>query len=271
MYNLHTVKTVLNRLSEILRKEPYVEGVLLVGSGAKGFPDEWMDLDLLVVVDPADKTRTVYENLNKKLKLSFEIYRLVAAEYGPESFLSRILLTDFLEIDLGVVSLTNLHARKEAWKVLFASSDRIAQKMAGTWHNRKAPDARKAAADSIQTSWHPIKNAAFAIKRSRPLRALKEIEILRNLSAELWGMYEDKTIKEFREADLMRSDFKRKLLDTYPHSADSAGLVTAFLKTFRFYFWVLKEIEPTSTAVMEYEKRMNTFLREIQIGHDGQQ
>lgn len=265
MYNLHTVKTVLNRMTELLRKEPFVEGVLLVGSGAKGFPDEWMDLDLLVVVEPAEKTRSVFEQLNKKLKLSFEIYRLPTFEFGPESFLSRVLLSDFMEIDLGVVSLANLQARKEAWKILFENSDRIAQKMTETWHNRKIPDAQKAVLSSIQTSWRHIKNAAFAIKRSQPLRALKEMEILRNEAVELWGMYEDKTSKEFREVDAMRADFKRKLLDTYHLEAGSAGLVAAHIKIVQLYFWVIKEIDAANEAVLEYEKRMSVLLREIHL------
>lgn len=265
MYNRHTLKTVLNRLTDTLRKEPNVEGVLLVGSGVKEFTDDWADLDLLVVVETAEKTREVWESLNQKVKLLFEVYRLDGQVFGEESYLSRILLTDFMEIDLGVVSLGALSARKEAWKVLFENSSRITEQMAETWRRRKTPEPKQSIEQSINSIWFHLKNAAVAIKRSDSFRAAKEMEIIRNEAVAIWSQHEDKSDKYFREVSRMRSDFRRKLAETYHGGVEREALVKGFTQTFNFYFWVLKEIDQNNQSVAEFEKRMQMLVREMEL------
>lgn len=270
---MKTIFTILERevtlakLLKIIKGESAVEGVLLVGSGAKGFLDRWADIDLSVVVDPERATKETWNCLNAKIKKSFSVLTFGTYEYGLNDFISVILLENFLEVDLGVLALKRLVARRESWKVLWAKSNRIAKRIAKSWKRRVIPDAGESARISLNGIGHHFRCAAVALVRDQPFRASKEIEDIRNEIVNLWATYEKKTAKHFRDVDTFRDDIRKRLGSTFHKGVEKKVLREVLQNEVELYFDVVNEIgscPPQSKlvekAVREYFVQMKPFL-----------
>ncbi|MCQ1529937.1 nucleotidyltransferase domain-containing protein [Lutispora saccharofermentans] len=264
MYTVVERKDALEKLIEIISSMPNVEGCLLVGSGAIGFTDEWSDIDVSVVVYPEENTRAVWNELNKKILDSFSIYKYLLNEYGINNYITVILLKNFLEIDVGVISLNNLSAKREYWKVLFDKSSRVADKMKNTWENRKYPVLSTEIEQSLNSFWYNFKNAAFAIKRNKSYRAVKELEEIRNEIIRLKAIQEDKISKHYRDVDEMESWFIKRLENTFFGEIDIASLTNCFVSLLDLYFEVVKDMY-RNCEVNEYEAQLRDFLYELGI------
>ena len=265
MYTEAIRQEILDKLIDIFKEDTYIEGVILVGSGANGFPDKWADIDLAVVVNPEEKTKDVWNKLNHKIKNTLNIMKSVYNEYGNNNFISVILLDNFLEIDMGVISISNLVAKKGNWEILFEKTNKISSKMKETWKNRKLPDLNEIVRLSQNSIWYHIKNAAFALKRERYYRVVKELEEIRSEIIKIKAAHENKVAKHFRDVDEMNSNFIAKLDKTFFSEVNTLSLEIAFLNLFNLYFDVIKEIFPNDKDIIGYEKRMRNFLTEIEI------
>jgi predicted nucleotidyltransferase len=254
----------LEQLLDLVKRQQEVIGVLLVGSGAKGFPDRWCDIDLAIVVAPEEQTPHVRDTILHAIKDSFNILSLWAGQYEDNNFISVILLTNFLEIDLGVMPFSKLAARRESWKVLFERTSDITNRMNETNKARTNPDPRIELDDSLNSIGHYIRCAVTAIQRGQPFRAAKEIEEIRNEAVRLWAMREKKIAKHFRDVDGMDKDFRSFLGSTYHGGVEIESVKAAFVNAFSLYFWVVENIH-NSPRISLLKNAMESYLKVLHL------
>lgn len=113
---------ILDELVAALSKIPGVLGVLLVGSGAIGFHDEWSDLDLVVVAD-AEDFATVLGSVRNGLLSSLHPKFLTSYQHRPDVVVLCALLPNQLNIDLGIWSIEVLFASSPNWRVIWVRDE----------------------------------------------------------------------------------------------------------------------------------------------------
>lgn len=264
MYTEIDRQEILEKIVSILSSTCGIEGALLVGSGANGFSDRWSDIDLSIVVYPGDNTRMIWDKLNERILKEFDVLKVSLNEYGANNYISVILLTNFLELDMGVISLSNLTAKRDQWKILFDKSGKVSEKMEETWAKRRVPVLSTVVEQSLDSIWYHIKNAAFAVKRNKPYRAVKELEEFRNEIVELKALHENKIAKHFRDVDEMDGLFTERLGQTFFKELTIDSLAKVLIIMYELYFDVVKEIH-NNFEVIQYENQLREFLRDLEL------
>ncbi len=262
MYSIIDRKDILDKLEENLKLIEYVDGMILVGSGAEGFTDKWSDIDLSIVVCEVEKTRQVWNKINEKIMSNFDLIKISYNEYGENNFLSAILLHNYLEIDIGVLAINKLVAKGKSWSILYDKSGYATKKMNDTWRERKLPDLNSEIKNSLDRIWHNIKNGAFALRREKLYRAIKEIEVMRNEIVEISALRENKIAKHFKDVDDMDRRFIQRLGQTFFKEVTINELSRSFINSFNLYFDLIKETEQSCEEIIQYEQQLRKLLRE---------
>lgn len=265
MYSESDRKNILDKIVMICKGIDDVDGVILVGSGAEGFTDKWSDIDLSVVTCNEDKTRHIWKEINKLLDSAFNIMKISCNEYEENNYLSALMLNNYLEIDIGVISIKNLVAKRKQWVVLYDKSGSIIEKMNASWNERKIQAANVLIENNLNGIWYHIKNGAFALKREKIYRAVKELEELRNHIVEIKALQENKITKHFRDVDNMDRLFLNKLEKTFFTNISREELTRAFINSFDLYFDVVKAVGENFEEIIKYEKELRGLLQELDL------
>jgi predicted nucleotidyltransferase len=265
MYSESDRKNILDKIVMICKGIDAVDGVILVGSGAEGFTDKWSDIDLSVVTSNEDKTRHIWKEINKLLDSAFNIMKISCNEYGENNYLSALMLNNYLEIDIGVISIKNLVAKRKEWVVLYDKSGNIIEKMNTSWNERKIQATNVLIENNLNGIWYHIKNGVFALKREKIYRAIKELEELRNHIVEIKALQENKIAKHFRDVDNMDRLFLNKLEKTFFTNISREELTRAFINSFDLYFDVVKAVGENFEEIIKYEKELRGLLQELDL------
>lgn len=126
-----TLEELVAELSTI----PGAMGVLIVGSGAIGFRDEWSDLDLVVVAG-AEYFASVLNATRDDVLPALHPKFLTSYQHRPDVVVLCALLPNQLNVDLGVWSIDVLFASSPNWSVVWTrdSTARTAIEKAMTEH-----------------------------------------------------------------------------------------------------------------------------------------
>ena len=265
MYSQKARQDTLEKIVSICKSINDVEGVILVGSGGDQFPDKWADIDLSVVVYPASETKSVWDILNVKFRSSFKLITLGINQYGENDYISVLLLKNYLEVDVGVISLDNLEVKKDKWDILYEKQDKILKKMQQSSLKRRYIDPVQYVRHSVSNIGHHFRTFAVAINRNQPFRAIKELEDIRNLVVETWALQEGKVAKHFRDIDEADLGFRQKLVSTYPISFELDDLTTAFTNTFILFFKLAEEIDLENQEITSIKEEMKRLLEAFGI------
>lgn len=265
MYSEIDRKNILDKLVKICKSIEDIDGVILVGSGAEGFTDKWSDIDLSIVIFEEEKTRQVWDKVNEDIISTFDIMKISYNEYEENNFLSAIFLNNYLEIDIGVLSINKLVVKKKSWNILYDKSGNIAKRMDETWEKRKIPSLNIEIEHSVNTVWYHIKNGAFALKREKLYRAVKEIEELRNEIVKIRALKENKVAKHFRDVDDMDKAFLQGLEETFFKEVTINELSKALTNSLDLYFNLIKELSENYEEIIEYEYKLRKLLVELEL------
>jgi len=265
MYSEIDRKNILDKLVKICKSIEDIDGVILVGSGAEGFTDKWSDIDLSIVIFEEEKIRQVWDKVNEDIISTFDIMKISYNEYEENNFLSAIFLNNYLEIDIGVLSINKLVAKRKPWNILYDKSGNIAKRMDETWEKRKIPSLNIEIEHSVNTVWYHIKNGAFALKREKLYRAVKEIEELRNEIVKIRALKENKVAKHFRDVDDMDKAFLQGLEKTFFKEVTINELSKALINSLDLYFDLIKELNENYEEIIEYEYEIRKLLVELEL------
>lgn len=260
MYSPDFRQKALEKIVGICRTIDDIEGVLLVGSGGEYFPDKWADVDLSIVIDPPEKTKEVWDTLNERFRSSFNLISLGTGIYGENNYISILLLQNYLEIDAGIISLDNLEAKKDKWKILYEKEGNILTKMNRSTSERDWIDAVQFVNERVSTIGHYVRTFAVAINRNQLFRANKELEDVRNIVVDVWGVKERKVAKHYRDVDEADSDFRQELASTYPKAIEQKDLIQAFQSCFTLFFKISEECSPENSEIASIRTQLQSLL-----------
>ena len=106
MYNIFDREQTLDQLVDVIKKIKSVVGLIHVGSGARGYKDEYSDIDLVLVVDEQKNVKTTNSILLEKIKKNHVNAQIKIYHHHEEVVVSCVFLENYLELDLGIWTLT---------------------------------------------------------------------------------------------------------------------------------------------------------------------
>jgi len=262
MYTESERQNTLDKVCSLIIEIPYVEGLIVVGSGANGFKDVWSDIDLCVVCND-NETKSTWEKLTAIVLGNFKIQRHQLNEYGDSNYLTIFLLENWLQIDMGVISLENLVAKRKLWNVVYDKTGLVKKKMEGTWNaQKKSIDKETVVKDSLDSVWYYLQNAVNSFNRGRQLRLYHELSELRERSSSLLGDMYELDMKHFRDVDSLNSKILTSIKETYPTSFDRKELARAVVGSCSLYFSTIKLFGVMIHEIEELESSVKKYLSE---------
>ena len=139
-YSPVTREAILNRFLTALRSDERIAGLVIVGSGAEGFEDDYSDIDLCAVTTLADDVKPAFQEWGVKIREMLPMFHSLESPRAPNVYLWVFLLENFLKIDLCFLCLDDLRATRKRWKTVFDRSGRIESIMQSSWENRPKPN-----------------------------------------------------------------------------------------------------------------------------------
>jgi predicted nucleotidyltransferase len=264
LFTEHDRDEVSRKLIKLLKEDNRIDGVVLVGSGAVGYLDEFSDIDLVAVVNPQHSTEEVFQYWKQTIQKALSSVHYFEVEFDKNNFLAGFLLPGCLEVDFGVVSANELIAKKEHWKVIFDRTEKIETRLYKSWEERKFEDPLTI---SLQLSsvWHYIIQAVVAIQRKQLWRAAHNLEEVRNRGMRLASLRHDLVGSHFREIDRLPREVKEKFENTIPPSLTAQAIMKSLESAIACFFEELRLLHPNDNGLLDIESlewEMNKLFEE---------
>lgn len=218
-----------------LEADERIVGVIIVGSGAVGFDDDYSDIDLSVVC-PDEKTAEICEDWRSRFEKLLPVIDCGSVTYGPTNLLYVMLLEDFLELDVGFIGIEILVAKRERWKITFDRSGRIAGIMTRSWDSRRPTDLKHESLRRVEGIWHHILHVGSALRRGQPWKALHYLETIRSRTIELAALRRGLDIGHFREVDCLPEELLNDMRETIPETVEDGEIIQALDKAIHCFF-----------------------------------
>ena len=224
----------LDRLLDALRSDDRLAGVLIVGSGAVGFPDEYADIDLAVVVERAEDVKPAFDEWGASLANQFDMLACAPVHRGTNFHMYAMLLGGFLELDISFQCLDDLVARRARWRVAWdrmEHSDRIANIMQTSWDANPGPDRAGTFRMFMEGTWHFVNHVGLCVVRGNLWRAINDLDLIRGRLIELAGLHRGIDAQFSREADKLPPDVLAALETTLVRHVDPGEILRALRAT----------------------------------------
>lgn len=267
MYTVDEREDIKNRLISLFRRLPGIAGVILVGSGAEGFKDEYSDVDFCIVTEaPVEALLEIMKKCSAAIHSEFPVMKF---QEMPERQLQIYFLQSFLEIDIGYVELSKLEAVRKRWKVCFDHTGQLDRIMQESWdrirkyHGKKTNvDVDQIYRDYYNTIWHSIQHAVTSIKRGQLWRSSYEINYIRDAAIELRGYKLSLETKCFRSVDEFDDVFLRKLSKCHIGEMREKELFRALYEAVVLFFDEIAEVavEYAFYDIDEYREAMQSYI-----------
>ena len=258
----HTLDTLLNAL----QTDDRIVGVVVVGSAAIGFDDEYSDIDLSVVIAPAVDVRVVFDEWHTRIYQMLPMVAHFETQYGPDNFLHGFLLENFLELDIGFLPLGTLYAKRERWQMAFdRTGGDIPRIMQTTWVERDIPDPSTIYQRNLASIWHYITHVSICLQREHCWRALHYLEHLRNRTVALAALRYDVNASHFREADQLPADFLAALQTTLVTQPDAVVIARGLRAAVTLYFEQARALDERFgvDVAASLERAMDAFIASV--------
>ncbi|TSB45937.1 nucleotidyltransferase domain-containing protein [Alkalicoccobacillus porphyridii] len=198
----------LKRFTSTLNR---VQALVLVGSGSSGFRDRYSDLDLLVVVKNSEDVEPINQQLSEYLQSTFSILKVKTYRHKEDIFVTCFFFDHYLELDLGVWSFEQLRATKPNWIVLFDKDNTVSNKLASTLNHESQPSADEVKEQSLSLIWQFVRGAAVAIKRGQFIKAVKDLDYIRDHIIQILCLQNQMSYDFDRAIDLLDNNYTTKL------------------------------------------------------------
>lgn len=262
-YSPATREAILDRLLTALQNDKRIAGLVIVGSGAEGFEDDYSDIDLCAITTLPDDVKPASQEWGVKICETLPMFHSIEVRRAPNIYLWVFLLKNFLEIDLCFLCLDDLQATRNRWRTVFDSSGRIESIMKSSWENRPRPNLEEAYRSRLSSISHYIRHAAIAVQRKQPWRAIYELEQIRNSAIELQGLREELETKRFRYVDKMSEDFLMCLEQTLVLSLSEIDVMNALEAATVCFFDEARHFDKMLNLKLaeDFETKMKAYLK----------
>ncbi|MBS4201876.1 aminoglycoside 6-adenylyltransferase [Bacillus sp. FJAT-49732] len=240
MYQSEDRTTLLNKIIDFSRTIHDIQGLLLVGSGANGFRDEFSDLDLLIVVKNSKDVVQIHDQLQEYINHHFHVLKEKVYRHEEDIFVTCFFFENYLELDLGVWSKEKLRATKPYWKVMFDRENNEIQRILEeslTSHGFSNID--EAIQDSLSFIWQFYRSAAVALKRKQYMKAMKDMDFIRDQIIRFLCIQNGINYDFDKSIDQLDSPFLSKLKRTYEVKMNDESIQKVLFELIDLYFDVI--------------------------------
>ena len=253
---------ILQQLVQSLKDDNRIVGIVLVGSTAVGFADEYSDIDLIAVVDSQQSTERTFREWVSRLDSDLAPIHRFVASFDEHNFLAGFLLPGCLEIDFGVVNFDALIAKRGRWKVVYDTTGRIEEKLRSSWDKRPQENIHEAGRE-LASVWHYVIQTVISVQRKQLWRALHNLEEVRNRGLHLAGLRRGLVVSHFREIDQLPSEIKREFEQTLVHSVTAEEILRALRWATECFFRELQAIEREAIDSEQTAKRIAAAMNRL--------
>lgn len=260
MYQHEDRIKVMSEIENFTRSINGIQGLLLVGSGSTGFRDQYSDLDLLVVVENPENVVDINEQIRGFLQSRFCVLKEKVYQHEKDIFVTCFFFENYLELDLGVWSFNKLRATKPDWIVVFDREGTLSDKLNDSLNKLIHRDVDEAINDSLSFIWQFFRSAVVALKRGHFIKALKDIDFIRNQIIELICLRNNINYDFDKSIDQIDSYHVSNLKNTYKVKMDYTSIKKVLFDVMNIYFDVMDIKE---NDVVEKNRRMiHKFLED---------
>ncbi|PAD44839.1 hypothetical protein [Shouchella clausii] len=142
-------------------------------------------------------------------------------------------------MDLGVWSFNKLRATKPNWIVVFDREGTISDKLNDTLNKLIYRDMDEAINDSLSFIWQFFRSAVVALKRGHLIKALKDIDFIRNQIIELICLRNNINYDFDKSIDQIDSYHVSSLKKTYEVKMDYTSIKKVLFDVMNIYFGVM--------------------------------
>jgi hypothetical protein len=253
----------LEALLGALRQDERLAGVILVGSAAEGFDDRFSDIDLTVVVADQYPVADIFSAWITRIAGLFPVVSSFEVNYAENMFLGGFLLDNFLELDIGFLSLRDLFAKRSRWQVAFDRSDQIEGIMRASWEKRSETGLEIEYRRLLDSIWHYISHVTISVARGHTWRALHYLEIVRTRAVEMACIGRGLDPHHFRPVHQLPSEFLDGLQETLLVDTSDEKIYRALEKAAALFFAECHAIDQILAKDLstELHTRMKTYLK----------
>ena len=230
VFNVKDRQNTFDDIVSIAKECNKIISLVQVGSGSAGYHDEKSDLDFVVALDSGNSMLEVMDFMQQRIceKYDVSLFRQDEARH-----LQVYVLANLLEIDIGYGGYQHAAAIKPGFKVIYDKSGTVEDKMNQSreyMDDRIFGDKYKKDVESIRNSfWLHLMHAAVAVNRGNTLRAIGELEFVRNQYIDLLGDRHRLESAFNREMDNLPEDAKDNIRSTYVFSENPKDLWKSIL------------------------------------------
>lgn len=263
MYSYIDREKEIEKIIDILRNKKYIRSIVLVGSLANEYCDEYSDIDLSVVVED-NKVEEVWRCFEKDIINNFDYFKYFKMKYNSDSLLYGIFLNNALEIDIGFNSY-NMYANNRMKHI---------SKVKVLYGNDLDDNANTLSIDEtniielieerISDMWYNFKNCVFALKRGREFRAINELDEIKNQIIEIYALDNNLTFKHYKDLDKLDNNIKLKIKDICIKKYDMEGLKDALIKSLYLFCEIIRE-KGYCLDADNYCKLFNELIEEVNL------
>lgn len=238
-----------------------VQALLIVGSGESGFRDAYSDVDLLVVVRDSEKVHEINNRLREHIHHTFHLHNEKIYYHEEDIIVSCFFFEDYLAFDLGVWSFSKLRATKPEWSIMFDKDHNVENKLTSSLQKLTQPNVQEFSHDSLSYMWQFFRSAAVAIKRGQFVKAVKDIDVIRNQIIELICLHNKVYYDYDKSIDLIKSEHTKKLISTYEVKMEAESLRETLFRMMELYFEVIS-LE-NKDEIIRHNRIVEGFFEEI--------
>lgn len=146
---------------------------------------------------------------------------------------------NYLELDLGVWSFNKLRATKPNWIVVLDRDGTLSDKLNDSLNKLNHRDMDEAINDSLSFIWQFFRSAVVALKRGHLIKALKDIDFIRNQIIELICLRNNINYDFDKSIDQIDSHHANNLKNTYEVKMNYISIKKVLLNVTNIYFDVM--------------------------------
>ncbi|MEB6255675.1 hypothetical protein MXL24_07525 [Mammaliicoccus sciuri] len=202
-----------------------VNGIIQIGSGVKGYNDQYSDLDMMIVyngdlIHMIEKIKKLYYELGafyiKELQLRENIY----------------LITPFfengLEINSSLLPINLVSIKSPLWKIVHDDNGSLYNKVNEENEKfNKNTDNKKVDENDIFEFMYARRKLYIALKRNDLINANQMLEMMRDYVLEFQVKFENKKLHQFKAYSDLQEDFQEAFMNTFPPKIDLNSIETS--------------------------------------------
>ncbi|MGY3715857.1 aminoglycoside 6-adenylyltransferase [Sutcliffiella cohnii] len=241
MYSVEERELYFQKLVKQLEVSDLVEGVVQLGSGVKGYRDEFSDVDLMVCT--AEEVEQVKDYVLECLG-EFNVTYLKAKRHSEQVYIIIAILENGLEFNISTLPTVYLNVRSPLWKVLVDKTGIVLKNMNFEHERFSNRQVKYYVTPDIPFEFvYFMRRLNIELKRNNLIYAMKIIEMLQGFILEVQALNENKKLHQFKAYDTLDPSFIKKYLQTYPNEISSEKIQESANKLKALFLEVIEKSE----------------------------